>query len=118
MFSELLGFPEAQIAALPAHDLIAIGDQYDCMINTVAVPQARKGATTCLYEDVEEPMFCEAPMKHSLSYSQLSFPKAMMCKTVTHQWSRYQRLVVERAGDEADEVPAHVPTCDTKFSIF
>jgi len=116
MLADLPHGSENQLAQLPSSDLIAIGDQYDCMINTVAVHQARRGSTTCLYEDVEEPSMCEVQMKHSLSYSKLSFPKAMMCKVTTHQWSRYRHLILARGGSQSE--PAHLPRCDTRFSTF
>lgn len=116
MLADLLHFSEDQLAQLPSDDLIAIGDQYDCMINTVAVHQARQGSTTCLYETFEEPSMCEVQMKQSLSYSKLSFPKAIMCKVTTHQWSRYRQLILARGASQSE--PAHLPRCDARFSTF
>jgi len=94
---ESLGLSEVQIQALPADDLVAVGDPYDCLINAVYVHEARLGSTTCLLEGTEEPWPCEPRMKVDLMYDQQTLARTIQCKARTHDWSRYEQVLVQKA---------------------
>jgi len=121
-----LGWQEAQIAALPAEDLIAACDPYDCGINSLYVDQARLGATTCLYFGTIEPSACanvsvqpyaHESWKSELQADDLELSKIranLECKASAHEWSRYEHFVLRTNSDGS---PAALPTCEKTFSV-
>lgn len=127
VLSEQLLFSEAQIAALPAQDIVAICDPYDCGYNSLQVPDARKGSTTCIYDaiDVNQiPQACR-DLKEVALTSQPS-PREWWaveeCIAATHDWSSYvTRISSPRPGAfyPGSQVPMPaLPSCSQEFSVF
>lgn len=118
--TEFLNFTEAQIAALPTEDLVAACDKFDCGYSSTYMMDARKGATTCLYKELTEPPICKNLVEPYEERSwklrlQLSMTGAI-CKTVVHQWPRYEELIFKT---EADGVtPANLPSCNLTYSTL
>merc|ERR1719357_668745 len=100
-----LGLSEHDIKRLPRRDLLALGDPYDCLINSVYVPLARDGATTCLFEDFDPPAVCSARMLSS----EMDLMPTMLCKGATHNWRRYAAALLP--GRKLDGRPRHSVHC-------
>lgn len=116
-FSNLLGYSEAQIRALPADDLISIGDVFDLGINTALSPLAREGSTTCLLHGYGEPLACEglaALLSHGLPDSAEVLAMSL-CKPSVHDGFRYRRVMRLRGADGS---PLSLPNCSPDFSTI
>jgi len=111
-----LGMSEDSISQLPSDDLVAVGDPYDCLINAVFVHEARKGATTCLYEGLDEPWPCSPEMKKDIAFDLMTFPAVSLCKVQTHDWPHYPSRILARGGDGLSA--RNVPVCSTNNSVF
>lgn len=110
-----VGLSEEEISQLPAQDLVATGFLYDLLINTAYVPNARQGATTCLYTHIQTPLVCNPSMVRPQPDSLWVTARRLACKAVSHEWKGYRRLVLQLS---ADLTPAHLPTCSTSFSTL
>jgi len=111
-----VGMADGAIARLPAEDLIATGDPYDCLINTVFVHKAREGATTCLYDNVEEPWPCTPRMQKDIAYDTKQLPEMALCKMQTHDWRRYMEIILATGADGTS--PQNLPSCSADASTF
>lgn len=109
-----MGLSPAAIAALPADDLIAVCDHYDCLINAVYVHSAREGSTTCLLEGLQEPWPCEESMQVIIDPRTLK--NTLMCKGSTHDWRRYEKLLLATAP--GGSAPQNIPSCSTANSVY
>lgn len=106
-----VGLSEVEIQNLPSEDLVALGDPYDCLINSAFKENARKGATTCLLEGLPEPAACIPRMQQDVMFDEVHLAEAALCKGGAHDWSRYANILLEhKVGGDA---PAYLSTCST-----
>jgi len=117
--TEGLGLSHEQILALPASDIVAVCDPYDCGVNTMEVPLARLGATTCLFDHQtrwEEPLVCSGVHRglESGEIRPVSLPRTMVCKGESHAWERYKEIIPATEPDS--DQPHHLPTCSSDYS--
>lgn len=115
---EEVNLTESQIQALPSNDIVAVCDSYDCGINTVMVPEARLGTTTCVYESWQlEPDVCKGVHKlvQDKSLTLFEIPRATLCKKATHSWGRYFYTLSGWPRDSNTDV---LPTCSKDYSVI
>mmetsp|Transcript_71179 Transcript_71179/g.230393 ORF Transcript_71179/g.230393 Transcript_71179/m.230393 type:complete len:395 (+) Transcript_71179:19-1203(+) len=125
--TEALHFSDAEIDALPADDMVALCDPYDCGLMTLEVPTARKGTMTCLYDEWDStkvPHECYG-MKQLVQDAALDSQEVLQsahCALASHEPERYLALAamteLQGRGRHAPGPRPFLPVCSKDYSVI
>lgn len=110
--------PDAKELSTTQGKRVVVCDPYDCVINSLQVPNARIGAVSCVYNDEEnvEPMDCMgvAALSKDGSYDKTEEKnKVLACKASSGRWKRYMGFL--RMTTAAGR-PLVTPECKNEYS--